>query len=112
MTETASHAGDTAVASPLPAPRGKLFIQTHGCQMNVHDSERLAGLLETAGYVDRASLPADERGEVADVVVAAIEPFQARMHELLDDPAELDRILARNAGRPRRERLTDRKSVV
>jgi tRNA-2-methylthio-N6-dimethylallyladenosine synthase len=26
-------------------------IRTYGCQMNVHDSERLAGLLETAGYV-------------------------------------------------------------
>ncbi len=25
-------------------------IRTHGCQMNVHDSERLAGLLEQAGY--------------------------------------------------------------
>ncbi len=25
-------------------------IRTYGCQMNVHDSERLAGLLETAGY--------------------------------------------------------------
>jgi len=37
--------------------------------MNVHDSERLAGLLETAGYVDLASLPAGERPEVADVVV-------------------------------------------
>ena len=23
-------------------------VRTHGCQMNVHDSERLAGLLETA----------------------------------------------------------------
>ena len=22
-------------------------VRTHGCQMNVHDSERLAGLLET-----------------------------------------------------------------
>ncbi|WKV15665.1 tRNA (N6-isopentenyl adenosine(37)-C2)-methylthiotransferase MiaB [Janibacter limosus] len=44
-------------------------VRTHGCQMNVHDSERLAGLLETAGYVDLASLPTDDRGEVADVVV-------------------------------------------
>src|SRR5688572_10300195 len=44
-------------------------VRTHGCQMNVHDSERLAGLLETAGYVDLASLPQDERPEVADVVV-------------------------------------------
>jgi tRNA-2-methylthio-N6-dimethylallyladenosine synthase len=38
-------------------------IRTYGCQMNVHDSERLSGLLEEAGYV-RA--PAD--GD-ADVVV-------------------------------------------
>ncbi|PZS35991.1 MAG: tRNA (N6-isopentenyl adenosine(37)-C2)-methylthiotransferase MiaB, partial [Pseudonocardiales bacterium] len=26
-------------------------IRTYGCQMNVHDSERLAGLLEQSGYV-------------------------------------------------------------
>src|SRR6202034_2098778 len=26
-------------------------IRTYGCQMNVHDSERVAGLLEDAGYV-------------------------------------------------------------
>ena len=38
-------------------------IRTYGCQMNVHDSERLAGLLEQAGY-----LPATD-GEQADVVV-------------------------------------------
>src|SRR6188508_53311 len=44
-------------------------VRTHGCQMNVHDSERLAGLLETAGYVDLASVPAGARPEVADVVV-------------------------------------------
>jgi len=37
-------------------------IRTHGCQMNVHDSERLAGLLEAAGY---QKATADE----ADVVV-------------------------------------------
>ncbi|MFF3560397.1 tRNA (N6-isopentenyl adenosine(37)-C2)-methylthiotransferase MiaB [Streptomyces sp. NPDC002574] len=42
-------------------------IRTYGCQMNVHDSERLAGLLEAAGYV-RA--PKDADGTVsADVVV-------------------------------------------
>jgi tRNA-2-methylthio-N6-dimethylallyladenosine synthase len=38
-------------------------VRTYGCQMNVHDSERLAGLLEDAGY-----LPAPE-GDQADVVV-------------------------------------------
>ncbi len=38
-------------------------VRTYGCQMNVHDSERLTGLLEEAGY---APAPADEQ---ADVVV-------------------------------------------
>lgn len=28
----------------------RYFIETYGCQMNVHDSERMAGLLESAGY--------------------------------------------------------------
>jgi tRNA-2-methylthio-N6-dimethylallyladenosine synthase len=44
-------------------------VRTHGCQMNVHDSERLAGLLETAGYVDLASVPEGDRPAYADVVV-------------------------------------------
>jgi tRNA-2-methylthio-N6-dimethylallyladenosine synthase len=38
-------------------------VRTYGCQMNVHDSERLTGLLEEAGYV---AAPADSQ---ADVVV-------------------------------------------
>ena len=38
-------------------------VRTYGCQMNVHDSERLSGLLEDAGYV-RAP-----KGDTADVVV-------------------------------------------
>ena len=33
----------------------KYFIETYGCQMNVHDSERMAGLLEQAGYESAAS---------------------------------------------------------
>jgi tRNA-2-methylthio-N6-dimethylallyladenosine synthase len=37
-------------------------IRTYGCQMNVHDSERLAGLLEAAGYARAA-------GDEADLVV-------------------------------------------
>jgi len=40
-------------------------IRTYGCQMNVHDSERLAGLLEEAGYV-RATL---DSGDDVDLVV-------------------------------------------
>ncbi|MBU8820549.1 tRNA (N6-isopentenyl adenosine(37)-C2)-methylthiotransferase MiaB [Mycolicibacterium goodii] len=38
-------------------------VRTYGCQMNVHDSERLSGLLESAGY-QRAAEGAD-----ADIVV-------------------------------------------
>ncbi|GAA3037727.1 tRNA (N6-isopentenyl adenosine(37)-C2)-methylthiotransferase MiaB [Actinokineospora globicatena] len=38
-------------------------VRTYGCQMNVHDSERLSGLLEDAGYV------AAPEGAPADVVV-------------------------------------------
>lgn len=41
----------------------------------------------------------DLKKEVADVVVEAVRPFQERMAELLDDPAELDRILADGAAR-------------
>ncbi|KGN29816.1 tryptophanyl-tRNA synthetase [Knoellia sinensis KCTC 19936] len=43
----------------------------------------------------------DLKKEVADVVVDALTPFQKRMAELLDDPAELDRILASGADRAR-----------
>jgi tryptophanyl-tRNA synthetase len=43
----------------------------------------------------------DLKREVAEVVVAAVEPFQKRMAELLDDPAELDRMLAQGADRAR-----------
>jgi len=42
-------------------------VRTYGCQMNVHDSERLSGLLESAGYVDIAGV--SEPPETADVVV-------------------------------------------
>src|SRR5215212_3497048 len=61
----------TLAPAPAPAPApvvgqgaGRTYeIRTHGCQMNVHDSERLAGLLEEAGYTRPG------RGAVADVVV-------------------------------------------
>lgn len=41
----------------------KYFIETYGCQMNVHDSERMAGLLEASGYTPAAS------AQEAEVVV-------------------------------------------
>jgi tRNA-2-methylthio-N6-dimethylallyladenosine synthase len=41
----------------------KYLIETFGCQMNVHDSERMAGLLEQAGF------EATDEASDADVVV-------------------------------------------
>src|SRR6266511_5148771 len=41
----------------------KYLVETYGCQMNVHDSERMAGLLEQAGF------EATEDAADADVVV-------------------------------------------
>ena len=49
--------------SPAPSQGRTYQVRTYGCQMNVHDSERIAGLLDAAGY-----LPAPE-GTDADVVV-------------------------------------------
>ena len=38
-------------------------VETYGCQMNVHDSERIAGLLDEAGFIPVQS------GQQADIVV-------------------------------------------
>ncbi|KRE57052.1 tryptophan--tRNA ligase [Phycicoccus sp. Soil748] len=56
--------------------------------------EQVALSFEGKGY-------GDLKKEVAEVVVERLTPFQARMSELLDDPAELDRILADGADRAR-----------
>lgn len=41
----------TSTATTLDSVAGRTYeVRTFGCQMNVHDSERLSGLLEDAGY--------------------------------------------------------------
>ncbi|GAA3925574.1 tRNA (N6-isopentenyl adenosine(37)-C2)-methylthiotransferase MiaB [Microbacterium soli] len=60
---------EPTIIAPSPAAidadgrRRSYEVRTFGCQMNVHDSERLSGSLESAGYV-----PVPE-GEDPDVVV-------------------------------------------
>jgi tRNA-2-methylthio-N6-dimethylallyladenosine synthase len=49
--------------TPETAQQRTYEVRTYGCQMNVHDSERLSGLLEGAGYLQAAA------GEQADIVV-------------------------------------------
>ena len=51
-----------AALRPDGSPRS-YTVRTLGCQMNVHDSERMSGSLEAAGYV-----PAEDPAH-ADVVV-------------------------------------------
>lgn len=58
--------GDVTIPSPSTIPGshtpGRTYeVRTFGCQMNVHDSERLSGLLEENGY--RAAAP-EERPDV------------------------------------------------
>ncbi len=53
----------TELSSPTTSGPRTYEVKTYGCQMNVHDSERLGGLLIDAGYVPVAE------GEQADVVV-------------------------------------------
>lgn len=55
----------------------KYLIETFGCQMNVHDSERMAGLLDEAGYEPTT----DERE--ADVVVINTCSVRERAEEKL-----------------------------
>ncbi|SBS74699.1 tRNA (N6-isopentenyl adenosine(37)-C2)-methylthiotransferase MiaB [uncultured Microbacterium sp.] len=53
-----------SVAAHAADGRARTYeVRTFGCQMNVHDSERLSGSLESAGYV------LAEAGAEADVVV-------------------------------------------
>jgi tRNA-2-methylthio-N6-dimethylallyladenosine synthase len=55
----------------------KYLIETHGCQMNVHDSERMAGLLEQAGY------EATSDSTDADVIVINTCSVRERAEEKL-----------------------------
>ncbi|RPE81084.1 tRNA (N6-isopentenyl adenosine(37)-C2)-methylthiotransferase MiaB [Vulcaniibacterium tengchongense] len=65
MTDTASPAAparaDTAAA---PARTPKLFIETHGCQMNEYDSAKMADVLAAAEGMELTDDPAE-----ADVVL-------------------------------------------
>jgi tRNA-2-methylthio-N6-dimethylallyladenosine synthase len=55
----------------------KYLIETYGCQMNVHDSERMAGLLEQAGY------EATDTDDDADLVVINTCSVRERAEEQL-----------------------------
>jgi tRNA-2-methylthio-N6-dimethylallyladenosine synthase len=72
----------------------KYFIETYGCQMNVHDAERMAGLLESAGY-DRTEVDSD-----ADLVVintcSVRERAEEKLYTRLGEIKEMGRELGRD----------------
>jgi len=65
----------------------RYFIQTFGCQMNVHDSERMAGMLDGLGY-DATSAPED-----ADVILMNTCAVRERPeHKLYSELGRLRRL--------------------
>jgi tRNA-2-methylthio-N6-dimethylallyladenosine synthase len=50
LANPASSAAKAPVAAAHDAARGTFFLETFGCQMNEHDSEKVAGLLMARGY--------------------------------------------------------------
>jgi len=67
LTDAPPQEAPSAAAGDAALPARTYLVKTLGCQMNVHDSEHMAGLLEQAGYV--AASPADAAAENADVIV-------------------------------------------
>ncbi len=69
----------------------RYFIQTFGCQMNVHDSERMAGMLDGLGY-DPTSAPED-----ADVILMNTCAVRERPeHKLYSELGRLRRLKQHN----------------
>lgn len=71
----------------------KFLVEAYGCQMNVHDGERMAGLLEQAGFEATAD-PAD-----ADVIVVNTCSVRERAEEKLFTRLGEFREAAQAAGR-------------
>ena len=73
----------------------RYLIETFGCQMNIHDSERMAGLLEQAGYEPTA----DDRD--ADVIVINTCSVRERAEEkLFTRLGEIRQMGAEDGSRP------------
>jgi tRNA-2-methylthio-N6-dimethylallyladenosine synthase len=73
--------------------KGSYVVETFGCQMNVHDSERMAGLLEADGYV-----PATDARD-ADVVIINTCSVREKAEEKLFTRLGEIRVAAEERGR-------------
>ena len=80
-------------AAALSIMAKKYLIETFGCQMNMHDSERMAGLLEQAGYE-----PTDADTDADIVVINTCSVREHAEEKLYTRLGEL-RILGEESGR-------------
>ena len=53
----------------------KFYVRTYGCQMNEHDSEKIKGLLKTAGYTEGKKL------EESDIVILNTCAIRENAHD-------------------------------
>ncbi|WP_100423998.1 tRNA (N6-isopentenyl adenosine(37)-C2)-methylthiotransferase MiaB [Sediminihabitans luteus] len=68
MSTPLAPAAPSTVTTAAPSTVTRTYaVRTLGCQMNVHDSEHMAGMLEQAGYTKASA--ADAAADRADVVV-------------------------------------------
>src|SRR5262249_23453832 len=81
---------EMAQAGESALRRGTFFLETFGCQMNEHDSEKVAGVLLARGYEqvetpEAASLifynTCSIREEAAQKVLSRLGEFREKQHE-------------------------------
>jgi tRNA-2-methylthio-N6-dimethylallyladenosine synthase len=81
-----------ASSPAVPGGHGRYHIETWGCQMNVHDSEKLAGLLESEGYARAAG--------IGDADVILLNTCSVREKAAEKFFSELGRLRGWKRGRP------------
>ena len=60
---------------PLFGTNKKYYVRTYGCQMNVHDSENIRGLLESAGYTESSDI------NTSDIVILNTCAIRENAHD-------------------------------
>ncbi len=73
----------------------RYLVETFGCQMNVHDSERISGLLEQLGH-----LPADDEQDAELVVLNTCSVREHAAEKLFSRLGELRAATGRDGRRP------------
>ena len=64
MPEVQAEPAAPATPATAPARRGKVFIETHGCQMNEYDSAKMADVL-----AEHEGLELTDNAAEADVIL-------------------------------------------